>query len=137
MPQPKKTVKIITVRLTEKAWKKLEGKGNISKLVNQAVEEWNEQQTPTDINHLNINQKDGVIQTYLRKREERLELMRERIEEARAKADIKVETARKIAEINKQTENEKRFAKRYIRSGKPKVDWGDSEGFDGFKLGDR
>ena len=127
--------------MTEKAWKKLEGKGNISKLINQAIEEWNEQQTPTDINHLNINQKDGAVQTYLRKREERLALMKERVEEAylkeQARQKAKIEGEEQRAKIQKEIENEKRFAKRYIRSGKPKVDWGDSEGFDGFKLGDR
>lgn len=96
-----------------------------------------------DLKHLNIDQKDGAIQTYLNKREARLELRRERIEDStlrehgRQKAKTEGEAAR--AKIKEETANKAQFRKRFIRSGKPKVDWGNSAGgyVDGFELGDR
>ena len=92
-----------------------------------------------DIEHLNIDDKDGAIQTYLRKREAEIDRIEEayRKEQARQKAKTEGEEARQKvktegetarAEIHKETENQKRFAKRYIQKGKPKVDWGDSAG---------
>lgn len=109
------------------------------KALDQILENVLRTSTPTDstapapdLDHLNINQKNGVIQTYLRKAEGRLELRKERIAESQAKSDIRIAEAKEIAkaraEIEKEIENEKRFKKRYIQTGKPKVDWGDSEG---------
>jgi len=50
MPRPKRSVKKIFAYLTEKAWKNIEGKGEISKLVNEALEKINDQQTQIVIN---------------------------------------------------------------------------------------
>lgn len=86
----------------------------------------------SSIEHLNIDDKNGAIQTYMNKREARLELRKERVEEAylkeRARQRAKAEGEEERAEIKDRYENKKRFAKQYIRSGKPKVDWGNSEG---------
>lgn len=49
MPRPKKSVKQSTIRWTEKAWKNLLGKGEISKLVNEAVEKLGESEIIIDI----------------------------------------------------------------------------------------
>lgn len=79
----------------------------------------------SDIGHLNIDEKDGAIQTYLNKRKERIEETYLK-EQARQKAKTEGETAR--AAIQKEIENQKRFTKQYIRDRKPKIDWGDSQG---------
>jgi hypothetical protein len=50
MPRPKRSARPIHIRLTEKAWKNIEGKGEISKLVNEAVEKFSESNFIIDIN---------------------------------------------------------------------------------------
>lgn len=50
MPRHKETVKKVQARLSEKAWKNLDGKGNISKQINEAIEKIGEQEVQTAIN---------------------------------------------------------------------------------------
>jgi hypothetical protein len=50
MPRPKKSAKKVISYLSEKAWKNIEGKGEISKLVNLAVEKFGESEPIIDIN---------------------------------------------------------------------------------------
>jgi len=50
MPQSKKTVKKVNVRLTEKAFKNLDPKGSTSKQINEALEKINEPEVQIAIN---------------------------------------------------------------------------------------
>jgi hypothetical protein len=102
--------------------------------LDQVLKRWEQpaENPAVDIDHLNLDKKDGEIQTYLRKREARLAERKARIEEAylreQAKQKAKTEGEANRAEIVTKVENEKRFARQYIRSGKVKVDMGNSEG---------
>jgi hypothetical protein len=74
-------------------------------------------------------------------KQERLDKTKERMEETylieKARQKAKTEGEAERAQIKETSANKLRFINRYVRGGKPQVDWGDSEDSgDSFSLGD-